>query len=87
MIGKKYLEQLGSAVMTKLEVGKYYKHIDGAIVAVRAKAETTQWDTCLFVETTEDQLGLVPIDEDQKEKFEEWKEITEIEWDEQFDGL
>lgn len=65
-----------------LEVGKYYKHSTGTLVAIRAKANTTIWNEVFIAESPSDIVGLIPMDIEQDMK--DWTEVSEKEWKEAF---
>lgn len=66
------------------EVGKYYKRKDKhSFLAVRGKVDTTMWgDDCLVGESTEDWVGLVPINDSASRDM--WVEVSEDEWEANF---
>ena len=65
------------------EVGKYYKHESGLLLAIRGKVPTTMWGETLIAESPDDIMGLRPVGEDETSTAG-FVEIPEKEWKSEF---
>ena len=61
------------------EVGKYYKHESGLLLAVRGRIPTTMWGDTLIAESPDDIMGLRPVGDDETATAG-FVEIPEDEW-------
>jgi hypothetical protein len=60
------------------EIGKYYRHTTGEMMAIRGELETTMWGKALIAESNQ-RSDLVPVGRDESSAVN-WMETTEDEW-------